>query len=480
MFRNISDYYFLIGVVVLLFFSCNNVKNINNADQKPDTTSGTKTTKKLPNIVIIVADDLGWNDVGFHGSDIKTSNIDNIVKKSAEFNRFYAYHSCTPTRVGLMTGKFPGRLGLNHVLYPQRKGGVPESEVTLAEYLDNYGYNRRACIGKWHLGHSSIKYHPLNQGFTYFYGCYGGLVDYFTHKNANELDWHKNFETCNDQGYATDLITKEAVKFINDTEKNEPFFLYVPYNAPHSPLQAPEEYLNMYDFDKTKPIYSDINVLPSDKLLPYQIGQGNTKRQTYAAMVTAMDIGIGKIYKTLEEKKLLDNTFFLFVSDNGGTPYYGGSNLPFDGKKGTSKEGGVRVPAFLHYPEKVESYKKVESVISYVDIYATIKDLVSGIKENEDGISFLPTLNSNSSEIHDQRFLYISKTSVIQKNIKLNEGKLFDLSNDIKEKNNIIEKNKEQFILMSDTLNKFNTIIDKKITIDDSHKVSEEWKMIVE
>ncbi len=465
-------------IICLIFVFC----GCNDNTQTPKNSSISNITKdNLPNIVIIVADDLGWYDVGYHKSEIITKNIDLIAKKGTELNRFYAYHSCTPTRVGLMTGQFPGKFGLSHVLFPNVKGGLPESEVTLAEYLSTKGYNRRACIGKWHLGHSSKVFHPLNNGFTYFYGCYGGLVDYFTHKNANELDWHKNYESNYDEGYTTELITKEAVNFIYQSDKTEPFFLYVPYNAPHSPLQAPEEYLNMYGFDKQKPIFSDEGVFPTDSLLYYQKGQGNTERQTYSAMVTAMDDGIGKIYNALKKKGVLNNTFFLFLSDNGGSPEHGASNHPFSGVKGSSKEGGVRVPAVLHYPKVKNAPKIVNSIISYVDIFPTLKEIIEGKTKQEklDGISFLPTLNKKEiSKEHKDRFLYISNASIVRNNLKLVDKQLFDLKEDKKERNNLAEKQESLFRMLNDSLNKFNKKYWKKKKIDKSHTVTPEWEMI--
>ena len=174
-------------------------------------TSLEKQRSKEPlNIIIIVADDLGWNDIGFHGSEIKTPNLDQLAAESIELKRFYSAPICSPTRAGLLTGKYPDRFNLrNRVFSPLAKDGISPEEIFLSEMLEKAGYKQRAAFGKWHLGHSNYKYHPNNQGFNYFYGHYNGAIDYFTHKRDAELDWHRNNDPCFDKGYSTDLIEKD-------------------------------------------------------------------------------------------------------------------------------------------------------------------------------------------------------------------------------------------------------------------------------
>ena len=160
--------------------------------------------KAPPNIVILLADDLGWNDVGYHGSDIRTPRIDAFVKEGVELDRFYACPVCTPTRAGLMTGRFPNRFGLRSgVITPWRKAGLPVEEETMADVLGRAGYKRRACFGKWHLGHHQRAWHPLQRGFTHFYGHYNGAIDFFTHEREGQRDWHRGYEPCDDAGYST-------------------------------------------------------------------------------------------------------------------------------------------------------------------------------------------------------------------------------------------------------------------------------------
>ncbi len=287
-----------------------------------------KQPEKFPNIVIIVADDLGWKDVGYHGSEIKTPRLDQFVRQSMELDRFYVTPICSPTRCGLMTGRYPHRFGMRRaVITPWRKWGLPSEEETIAEILTHVGYKHRVCIGKWHLGHHKRSYHPLNRGFTYFYGHYNGYIDYFSHKREGELDFHKGFQACYDDGYLTRLCEEQAIRFIEKTPSDEPFFLYLPFSAPHAPLQAEEEDLKLYGFDKNKEMLPTKGFPYSDK------GGGNTKRQTHAAMVTALDRSIGNILDALEKKGVRDNTLVVFFSDNGGEIRITSDNSPLsDGK----------------------------------------------------------------------------------------------------------------------------------------------------
>jgi arylsulfatase B len=198
-----------------------------------------------PNIVIILADDLGWGDVGFHGCDFRTPNLDKLANSGIEMTRFYTAPVSSPTRAGLMTGRYPSRFGIRKtVIPPWRDYGLDVQEQTLADLLGKNGYPNRAIIGKWHLGHGHQSQYPLNRGFTYFYGCLNGAIDYFTHERDGELDWHKNWESCYDKGYSTDLIAGEAANCIDKYSGKDPFFLYVAFNAPHSPYMARQDDLD--------------------------------------------------------------------------------------------------------------------------------------------------------------------------------------------------------------------------------------------
>ena len=235
-------------------------------------------TGERPNILFIVADDLGWGDVGYHGSVIPTPNIDALAARGIEMNRFYTAPVSSPTRAGLMTGRYPSRFGIRKtVIPPWRDYGLDPEEQTLADMLAANGYAHRAIVGKWHLGHGRRAYYPLNRGFTHFYGCLNGALDYFTHEREGELDWHNDWESCRDEGYSTDLIADEAVRCIGGYASEGPFFLYVAFNAPHTPFQAPEdeiaEHISPEKFAALTPREKDA--------------------YTYRAMVTRMDKGVG-------------------------------------------------------------------------------------------------------------------------------------------------------------------------------------------
>ncbi|MCG6188319.1 sulfatase-like hydrolase/transferase [Maribellus maritimus] len=192
---------------------------------------------------------------------------------------------CTPTRAGLMTGRYPIRYGLMRSVIPPYRGfGLDPNEIILPEMLAEAGYEHRACIGKWHLGHLRKKWHPNSQGFTYFAGCYNGAIDYFTKVREGEADWHRNSQTIHADGYVIDIIADEAVGFINSVPDKEPYFLYVPFTAPHSPYQAKEEDIAKY---------------------PHREG----KQRIYAEMVDCMDQAIGRIIDAVEKRGDRDNTF---------------------------------------------------------------------------------------------------------------------------------------------------------------------------
>ncbi|MEM7316975.1 MAG: sulfatase-like hydrolase/transferase, partial [Planctomycetota bacterium] len=308
-----------------------------------------------PNILLIVVDDLGWNDVGYHNPEMHTPNIDKLVTGNVELSRVYVTPQCSPTRAGLLTGRYPHRFGmLDHVISPTQADGMPESEYTLAEMLGDAGYQHRAMMGKWHLGLRSKIFHPLNHGFTEFYGHYNGAIDYFRHKRRGETDWHRNYETIDEEGYSTDLLSDEAARYIELKSSEEtPWFLYLAYNAPHSPLQALEDDLTSEGFDESSERMKsdDARIAKKEGDPDYgRAGTGNNKRQTFKANVRALDRGIGQVIKAIDDSGEGENTLVLFTSDNGGIPSHGGSNVPLRGNKFQIYEGGVRVPAAVRWP----------------------------------------------------------------------------------------------------------------------------------
>lgn len=296
-----------------------------------------------PNVLVIIPDDLGWSDVGYNGSFIKTPNIDRLVASGIRLDQHYVLPTCTPTRVSLMTGKYPSRYG---VLGPDYGEVIDRGDPTMASILAEGGY-RTAIAGKWHMG--SAPHTPMKYGFQSSYGYFDGQIDPYTHEYKDgRKSWHRNDTLVDEPGHATDLITQEAVRVIQ-SESAEPFFLYVAYSVPHYPLDEPSEWTSLYD---------ELNLFPSRKL--------------FAASVTHMDAGIGKIIEALEETGQRKNTLILFISDNGGQQswhdreqYHGkyankphavlGSNFPLRGWKTDVYEGGIRVPAIANWPGHLAS-----------------------------------------------------------------------------------------------------------------------------
>ena len=346
-----------------------------------------------PNVVILLADDLGWADVGYHGGRIDTPAVDRLAREGVQLENFHVCPLCSPTRAGLMTGRWPIRYGMGEaVITPWRKYGLPTSERTLADLLATAGYERRGVIGKWHLGHYQKKYLPLNRGFTHFYGHYNGAFDYFTHRREKELDWHRNWETCHDEGYSTDLIGREAVKFIEASPADKPFFLYVPFNAPHTPLQAKDE-----------------------DIAKYRDRVADQRKRIYSAMIDSMDQAIGKILGAIDKKGITQNTFVLFISDNGAATSFGGVNRPWRSGKGNVYEGGIRVPAVVRWPAgRISGGGTCDAMMGMIDVYPTVKR-ISGVTAADpnplDGRDMLDVIRGKASPPKRHWFSYIAQGS---------------------------------------------------------------------
>lgn len=423
--------------------------------------SNCQNTEK-PNIIIILADDLGWGDVGFHGSEIRTPHIDQLAAEGIILDQFYTAPICSPTRAGLMTGRYPNRFGLRKtVIPPWSKFGVDTSETFLPQMLAKAGYKNRAVIGKWHLGHARQMYLPLHRGFTHFYGFYNGALDYFTHKREGQLDWHDDTAVCYDKGYTTDLITDEAVACIKKYNGSSPFFLYVAYNAPHGPLQAKKADLLAYGYDPSQPSFGK----------GHHRGRGNTQRQTYSAMVTCMDRGIGKILQTLQDLEITDNTVVLFFSDNGAAPHGGGSHGNLRGWKFQEWNGGVRAPAVIRWPGGLKEPRTTTQVMGYIDVMPTLL-AIAGVGHKPpkplDGINMLPVLQGKEQKI--DRSFYLGYGALIHSPWKLvkahsgnprmkeQEDVLFNLFKDPAEKKNIKSEHTKIYRALKETVKPFDDI----------------------
>lgn len=329
-----------------------------------------------PHIVLFLADDLGYGDVGFHGSRIPTPHLDGLAAAGARLEQFYVQPVCSPTRAALLTGRYPMRLGLQcGVVRPWAEHGLPLDERTLADALHDVGYTTAIC-GKWHLGHARREQLPTRRGFDRQYGPYNGAIDYFTHRRDGGLDWHENDAASHDTGYATELLADHAVGILAAHDPKVPLFLYVPFNAPHSPLQAPEEWLEKF------------------------AGIEDRAQRSYAAMVAAMDAAIGRILAALDEHGFEpERTLVLFLSDNGGITAFG-SNGPFRGQKGQLHEGGIRVPALLRWPGRVAAGAVVTTPLHVVDLYPTLLRLAGARLDQGkdlDGRDLWPSLTAEGS-----------------------------------------------------------------------------------
>ena len=317
-----------------------------------------------PHIVYILSDDQGWKDVGFHGSDIRTPNLDALARGGARLEQLYAQPMCTPTRAALMTGRYPHRYGLQTLVIPSAgRYGLPTDERLLPQALKEAGY-RTAIVGKWHLGHADRKYWPRERGFDYQYGPLLGEIDYFTHSAHGTRDWFRNGEPVKEEGYATRLLGDDAVRLVEGHDPATPLFLVLAFTAPHAPYQAPQE-----DLDR----YAEI---------------ADPARRAYAAMITAMDDEVGRVVRALEKRGMRDETLIVFESDNGGprsAKFTGeidmskstipADNGPYRDGKGSLYEGGTRVVALANWPGRIAAGTVVNQPIHVVDVFPTLAGL---------------------------------------------------------------------------------------------------------
>lgn len=343
-----------------------------------------------PNIVIILADDLGWGDVGFHGSRIKTPVLDRLASSGARLEQFYVQPVCSPTRAALMTGRYPFRQGLQvGVVRPWAQYGLPLEDRTLAQALHDAGYQTAIC-GKWHLGHCRPEYLPTRRGFDHQYGHYNGAINYYRHDRDGGHDWHRNDRACHDEGYSTFLVADEAVRLIRGHDRGRPLFLYVPFNAVHAPHQVPEQY--------TRP-YGDLQGV----------------RRTYAGMVAAMDEAIGRIVTALDEKGMRRDTLIIFSSDNGGpAPGRVTSNGRYRSGKGTLYEGGVRVAALTTWEGRIKAGTVVNEPLHVVDWYPTLLKLAGASLDQKlplDGRDAWPTITQGKPSPHEEIMLNAAPAS---------------------------------------------------------------------
>ena len=400
--------------------------------------------QEKPNIIFLFCDDAGYADFGFHGSKtMKTPNLDKLAKEGVKFTQGYVTDAtCGPSRAGLITGKYQQRFGYQEINVPNYMSknskflgddmGLPLDQKTIADYLKTLGYTN-AVYGKWHLGNAD-RFHPLKRGFDEFYGFRGGARSYFGYKNFDGVHhdnkMERNFENFEEpKGYATDVFADEAVSFI-EKNKDKPFFIYLAFNAVHTPMHATEE---------------DLNKFPNLK----------GKRKEVAAMTLALDRACGRVLDKLKELGLDENTIIVFSNDNGGpTDKNASLNLPLSGTKSNHLEGGLRVPFLMKWPGKLKAGTEYRYPVSTFDLLPTFYAAGGGDVadlEDIDGVNLIPFVNGlNKDRPHENLFWKKEARAVYRhydwKLIRFADrpAELYDVSIDITEENNLATKYPER------------------------------------
>ena len=420
-----------------------------------------------PNILFIVADDLGWKDVGFHGSDIKTPNLDNLAEHGAKLEQFYVQPMCTPTRATLMTGRYPLRYGLQTGVIPSAHTyGLPTDEWLLPQALKEAGY-QTAIVGKWHLGHADRKYWPRQRGFDYQYGPLIGEIDYFTHQQHGVVDWYRNNKVVKEKGYSTTLLGNDAVKLINEHDPATPLYLYLAFNAAHTPYQATPEYLDRY-----KHI-------------------ADPSRRAYAGSITAMDDQIGRVLAALSQKKMRENTLIVFMSDNGGTrnAMFAGEgdmskvkipcdNGPYRDGKGSLYEGGTRVAALANWPGHIKAGSTVDGMIHAVDWYPTLVALAGGQTGKAkplDGMNVWPAVSEGQPSPRTEIVYNVEPFraairkgdwKLIWRTLLPAAVELYNIAQDPSEKNNVAAQNPDKVSALQQRANELAATMAKPMLLE--------------
>jgi len=426
-----------------------------------------------PNIIHIVADDLGWKDVGFNGcTDIKTPHLDKLAAEGAQLTQFYVQPMCTPTRAALMTGRYPFRYGLQTAVIPSVSAyGLDTTEWLMPQCLKEAGY-QTAIIGKWHLGHADKKWWPRQRGFDYQYGAMIGELDYFTHEEHHVLDWYRDNKPVREKGYTTRLLGNDAVRLIEEQDTARPLYLYLAFNAPHTPYQAPQAYIDRY-----------------------QRIQDPTRR-IYAGMVTCLDDEIGRVVAALDKKGMRDSTLILFHSDNGGTKnaMFAGvmadmskikipcDNGSYRDGKGTLFEGATRVCALANWPGHIKA-QTVDGLIHAVDVYPTLAALAgASIAKCKplDGMNVWDTIAEGKPSPRSE-FVYNLEPfraalrqgdwKIIWRNMLPSSVDLYDLAKDPSEQNNLAAAHPDKVVAMQQRLDALAKEATKPLFLIDQFKI---------
>lgn len=427
-----------------------------------------------PNIVLILADDLGWNDVGYHGSEVATPNMDLLANEGVTLKRFYVQPTCSPTRASLMTGQAAIKLGVVQPMSKINPAGLPLEYPLLPQLLKEKDY-QTALVGKWHLGYRQQAYGPRARGFDHFYGHLTGGIGYWDHVHGGGLDWQRNGKTRREEGYSTHLLADEAIRVIKSRERSKPLFLYASFNAPHLPNEAPVESVEQYAH------------------LP------DPRRRIHAAMVTELDTAIGRIVTSLEKEGMLDNTLIWFMSDNGGlnpSSYSDNTvaiaetiddwfapgeapltvleflrvnvlegaadNTPLRKGKQSIYEGGVRVPSFVYWRGELTPVE-LSSMMTVEDVTPTLLAIAQTphTEDRFDGRNRWNDLQSAPTEPPTEESVYIVKSTdgeaIYQypwKLLRLSSGhiELYDVETDPTESTDLTQKHPEKALALQQKL----------------------------
>jgi arylsulfatase A-like enzyme len=399
------------------------------------TVGGAQTARETrPNVVLIITDDLGWADLGSYGAtDIRTPNLDRLASEGLRLTDFYANGvTCSPTRAGLMSGRYQQRYGIEAPLPSVARAGdrgLPATGYSLPQLLKNHGY-ATALIGKWHLGYVEEK-SPNAHGFDYFFGLKSGYHDYYTHHDGDgEPDLWENDTAIEASGYTTDLVTERAARFI-DEHKNEPFFLDVAYTAPHWPYQVP----------------GSPSVAPNNArhVLPHESEEST--RGDYVAMVEHLDRQIGELLAVIDRAGIAQDTIVIFTNDNGGE--WLSSNAPFFGRKWTVFEGGIRVPAIVRWPQRIPAGSVSDQVGITMDLTASILAITGAPLPAEarlEGMNLFPVWEGRAPELERTLFWRAGSGPSKRTAVRRGDWKLivdgshtyvFDLRTDLSERNDV-------------------------------------------
>lgn len=404
----------------------------------PAPASAQKGGGRRPNFVLIITDDVGYGDLGSYGApDVRTPNLDRLARGGVRLTDFYANGAtCTPTRTGLIAGRYQQRFGLEQPLGARgpadAERGLPATGRSLPQLLKNSGY-ATALIGKWHLGWKS-EFSPAAHGFDYFFGFKSGYVDYYQHTAGGDApvkaDLFENDQAVEVPGYMTDLITERSVRFI-EQNSGRPFFLDVSYNAAHWPYQRPDE--------PTTARNNGRHLGPFD--------EPTSTRADYVAMLERADLGVGRILEALDKAGLRENTIVIFTNDNGGE--WLSRNAPLFHRKGSVWEGGIRVPTIIRWPGRIRAGRVSRQVGITMDLTASILAATGTPAPAEarlEGINLLPVLEGRAPEIERTLFWRVTGART-QQAVRSGDWKLlmdggsamlFNLRADVGERNNLI------------------------------------------